>query len=157
MASFHQVYKALEPDQQFLLIWLYLGADWEPFDVFRNCSDSLKNQPIRNIPEFWPFESMDWILYQIDFFQKLKFLILSSLLAGLSFQTDALSWLSDWLPGRKRHPDRLLAPSSKHQFENLPGPSLEHLHPKTRSTSLFQPFWNWFYLFFGYIDVVDEC
>ena len=90
---------------------------------------------------------MDWILYQIDFFQKLKFLILSSLSAGFGFPTDALSWLSDWIPGRKRHPDWLLAPSSKHQFENLPGPLLEHLHPKTRSTSLFQPFWNWFYLF----------
>lgn len=35
------------------------------------------------MPEFWPFESMDWILCQIDFFQKLKFLILSSLSAEL--------------------------------------------------------------------------
>ena len=98
---------------------------------------------------------MDWILCQIDFFQKLKFLILSNLSAGLSFQTDALGWISDWLPGRKRHPGWLLAPSSKHQFENLPGPLLEHLHPKTKSISLFQPFWNWFLFIFRSMLLTD--
>ena len=36
------------------------------------------------------------------------------------FQTHALTGLSDWLRGQQRQPDRLPAPSSKHQFENLP-------------------------------------
>ena len=52
MVSFHQVYKVLEPVQQFLLIWLYLEADWEPFVVLRKYSDSLKYQPTKTFLSF---------------------------------------------------------------------------------------------------------